>query len=128
VGRRSRSRSQPPAPRAAARPAPPSAGGRERATARLPATRRALVGYLGAAAALAVAVLLGIVVIGGKLGPLVVLVCAALGAWAIQRRARQRLAGLPFTDEDRVLQTLAGGMLVLSVGLAAVAALVLALR
>ena len=51
----------------------------------------------------------------------------AAAAYALYRWAQGRLAPLALTDEDRVLQTLAGGLLLLALGFALVAAVALTL-
>jgi hypothetical protein len=105
------------APRAAApSPRPPVAGAD---------LRRTLAAYLGGALVLAVLVLLGTVVLGGTLGPWIVLAVAAAGGYGLHRWASARLAGAPLGDEDRTLQTMAGGLLVLVLAFAAVAAAIL---
>jgi hypothetical protein len=91
------------------------------------APRRVLAGYLGAALVVGVAVLVGIVALGGNGGPLVVLAfalgCAGLAfAWA-----RRRLAAFELAGEERLLWMTATGVLLLSVALAAVSALLVAL-
>ncbi len=105
--------------RAPARAARPRAG--------LDPVRRTLTAYLLGALVLAVLTLAGILVLGGTLGPLVTLAVVALGAGLLHRAARARLAGAALGDEDRMMQTLAGGMLLISVVLAAAGALVAAL-
>lgn len=72
----------------------------------------------------AVTTLLGIVVLGGTLGPFIVLAVVVVAAGLIQRAAAARLRGQSLTGEDRMMQTMAGGMLVLSVVLAAAGAVV----
>ena len=52
---------------------------------------------------------------------------SATSAGLLYRWAQQRLTGESLTDEDRVMQTMAGGLLAISVGLAAVSAVVLSL-
>ena len=99
---------RPPAPRA---PAPN-------------ATRRTLAIYAGLSAVMAILVLIGIVVLAGDFGPFIVVAYAAIGAGLLHLWARRRLAGSTFTDEDRVLQTVAGGLLIMAVGFALVSALV----
>jgi predicted PurR-regulated permease PerM len=90
-----------------------------------PELRRVLGAYLAGAILLAVLVLLGTVTLAGTLGPFVVLVVDATVAWALYRWAQARLADLELTDEDRLLQTLAGGLLVVVLAFAAVAAALL---
>ena len=101
-------------------PAPARGGGRST----LGPARRTLVAYLAGAVVLAVLTLLGIAVLGGALGPFVVLAVVVLAAGLTHRAATARLAGEPLTDEDRVMQTTAGGLLVLCVVLAAAGAVV----
>lgn len=130
MGRRSRNRSA-----AASGPAEPAGGtsrapraaGREGAFDRLSPVRRILARYLIAAVAISVATVLGIALLGGTLGPFIVLAYALVGAGLTFRWAQGGLAGQPMGDEDRMMQTMAGGMLALSVLLAAVAAVVLSL-
>lgn len=81
--------------------------------------RHVLTAYVGAALVLAVLTLLGIVVLGGTLGPFITLAVVSVAAGLVHRAASARLAGATLRDEDRVMQTLAGGMLVLCVVLAA---------
>lgn len=125
MGRRARRR-------AGASPAPPTTprgaqrGGRERAFDRLPAARRVLAVYVAIAMAVAVAVILGIAALGGALGPYVVVAYALLAAALAHRWASGRLASLTLSDEDRMMQTLAGGLLLLSVVLAVASCVVLA--
>lgn len=124
MGRRARSRAQATtgtkATKVSQRGAPPARG-------RLDPVRRTITGYLAAAFVIAVLTLLGIVILGGTLGPFVVLAAVVIAAGLAYRTASARLAGQALTDEDRVMQTMAGGMLVLSVVLAAAGALVASL-
>ncbi|MBI5104667.1 MAG: hypothetical protein HZB46_06725, partial [Solirubrobacterales bacterium] len=69
--------------------------------------------------------LLGTVLLAGTLAPWLVLVVVAGAAWLLHRRTQARLAGQALTDDDRLLQTMAGGLLVLAVAYAAAAAVVL---
>jgi hypothetical protein len=87
--------------------------------------RRVLAGYLAGALALAIVVLLGTVMLAGSLGPWVVLAGVGGGALALRAWAGGRLEGTPLSDEDRLLRTMAGGLLVLVVAFALVAAVVL---
>ena len=126
MGRRSRTRSRDdvgagaaPAPRAS-RPR------REGALQRVGAPRRVLARYLGGAVAIAVAVLLGIVLLGGTGGPLVVLVCGVAAGALLFAWSRRRLAAFALSDEDRLLWLTATGLLVLAVLLAAVSAVLVA--
>lgn len=127
VGRRSRTRERADgaaapvkAPKRAA--APPVAPARR--TPAGDATRRTLSIYAGLSAVLAILVLIGIVVLAGSFGPLLVVVYAAIGAGLLHLWARNRLAGRTLTDEDRVLQTVAGGLLIMAVGFSLVSVLV----
>jgi hypothetical protein len=123
MGRRARARGDAP-PRNAGAP-PPAAGGRERVGDRLGPARRILARYLGGATLIAILVLAGIAALGGTLGPFVVFAVAAVAAGLLHRWAQERLTGLQLSDEDRILQTLAGGLLLMAVFLALVAAVVL---
>jgi hypothetical protein len=87
--------------------------------------RRTLGAYLAGAVLLAILVLLGTVTLAGSLAPWLVLVVDAAGSLALYRWSQQRLAGLSLSDEDRILQTLAGGLLALVLLFAAVAAVLL---
>ena len=80
--------------------------------------RRTLAGYLVAALVLGVLTLVGIVTLGGTLGPFIVLAVVVLVAGLLHRAASRRLTGRTLGDEDRMVQTLAGGMLVMCVVLA----------
>ena len=123
MGRRSRTRSR--AAAGGGRRAP--AGGASPA-GRLPAPRRVLAAYLVAALVLGAAVLAGIVGLGGAAGPLLVLVFALAAGGLVFSWARRRLKGHALTDEDRLLQNTATGVLALAVLLAAVSAVLVALR
>lgn len=134
MGKRSRARAQATtdpdqakAPLGRARPARASAGSGKAAPdarARLDPVRRTLAAYVGAALAIAILTLLGIVVLGGTLGPFITLAVVVVAAGLTFRAASGRLAGATLRDEDRVMQTMAGGMLVLCVVLAAAGAVV----
>jgi hypothetical protein len=87
--------------------------------------RKTLGAYLAGAIALAILVLLATVALAATLAPWIVLVVDGAAAVGLHRWAQGRLAGLSLSDEDRVLQTLAGGLLVLVFAFAAVAAVVL---
>jgi len=76
---------------------------------------------------LAILTLAGIIVLGGTLGPFVTLAVIVVAAALVHRAVAPRLAGAVLRDEDRMMQTLAGGLLALSVALAAAGALVSAL-
>ena len=112
----------------AASPAPRAAD-RKRATATVtPAElRRTLGAYLAGAIVLAVLVLLGTMTLAGTLAPWLVLAVDAAAAYTFYRWAQGRLAPLALSDEDRVMQTLAGGLLLLALGFALVAAVALTL-
>jgi hypothetical protein len=106
----------------------PRAADRKRAAATVsPAELRKTLGaYLAGAIVLAVLVLLGTVTLAGTLGPWLVLAVDAAAAYTLYRWAQARLAPLALSDEDRVLQTLAGGLLALGFALVAAVALTLA--
>jgi hypothetical protein len=87
--------------------------------------RKTLGAYLAGAIVLAILVLLGTVTLAGTLAPWLVLVVDAAASFALYRWSQTRLAAMPLSDEDRILQTLAGGMLVIAFTFAAVAAVVL---
>jgi hypothetical protein len=87
--------------------------------------RKSLGAYLAGAIVIAILVLLGTVTLAGTLGPWIVLVAAAIASVALYRWAQGRLEGLALRDEDRMLQTLAGGLLAVVLLFAAVAAVVL---
>ena len=86
--------------------------------------RRTLGAYLAGAIALAILVLLGTIGLGGKLTPWFVLVVDAIASIALFQWSQSRLSELALSDEDRVMQTLAGGLLALVLIFAAVAAVV----
>jgi hypothetical protein len=119
---------------AASSPTSPTAGAdakAQRAAARTasqpaPAELRKILGaYLAGAIVLAIVVLIGTVTLAGTLAPFLVLAVDAVAAYGLYRWAQSRLAGLHLTDEDRVLQTLAGGLLVVVLAFAAIAAAIL---
>ncbi len=113
MGKRSRNRSDgtaPARPARSARSAPREKG--------LGPVRRVLAGYLIAAALVGVLTLTGIALLGGSFGPALVLVAVVALASVVSRTANVRLAGANLSDEDRVIQTMAGGMLVISIVLA----------
>jgi hypothetical protein len=87
--------------------------------------RRTLGAYLAGAVVIAILVLLGILILQGTLGPWLVLVADAIATVALFRWAQPRLADLPLSDEDRIMQTLAGGLLAIVLVFAAVAAVVI---
>jgi hypothetical protein len=87
--------------------------------------RRTLGAYLAGAVILAILVILGTVTLGGTLGPWIVLVADASLSYALYRWAQARLADLPLSDEDRIMQTLAGGMLLIALAFALFAAVLL---
>jgi hypothetical protein len=105
----------------------PRAAERKRAAATVtPAElRRTLGAYLAGAIVLAILVLLGTLTLAGTLAPWLVLAVDAAAAYALHRWAQARLAQLPLGDEDRVMQTLAGGLLLVALAFAAIAAVVL---
>ena len=92
--------------------------------ARLDPVRRTLTAYVAAALVLAIVTLAGIVVLGGTLGPFITLAVVAVAAGLVHRALSRRLSGATLREEDRVMQTLGGGMLVLCVVLAAAGAVV----
>lgn len=98
---------------------------RDRASDRLDTVKRTLAGYLFGALGVGVLVLVGTVTLGGDLGPFVVLAVALLLGAALHRWMLGRLRDQPMTDDDRLLQTAAGGLLFLSIAFAAMAAVVL---
>jgi hypothetical protein len=89
--------------------------------------RKTLGAYLAGAIVIAILVLVGTVTLAPAWAPWLVLVLAAGASFALFRWSESRLAGLPLSDEDRVLQTLAGGLLAVVLLFAAVAAVVLTL-
>lgn len=122
MGRRSRSRTPQRPPRA-----PRAPERRARAGDGLSPARSTLAIYLGIAMVVSVVTVLGIALLGGTGGPLIVFAYVLLAAGLTQRWAVRRLAGATMTDEDRMMQTMAGGLLAISVALAAISAVVLAL-
>ncbi|HEV7495758.1 hypothetical protein [Baekduia sp.] len=107
-------------------PAPRAADRKRAAASVAPAElRRTLGAYLAGAIVLAVLVLLGTLTLAGTLAPWLVLAVDAAAAYALYRWAQGRLAQLPLSDEDRVMQTLAGGLLAVALGFALIAAVVL---
>lgn len=101
---------------------------RARAKDTLDDGKRTLAGYLIGALGIAVIVLVGIATLGGTLGPwLVVLVALGLGV-LLHRWMLGRLRGVELVDEDRLLQTAAGGLLVLAIAFALMTAVVLSVR
>jgi hypothetical protein len=87
--------------------------------------RKTLGAYLAGAVILAILVILGTVTLAGTLGPWIVLVVDAGLSLALYRWAQARLADLPLSDEDRIMQTLAGGMLLIALAFALFAAVLL---
>ena len=87
--------------------------------------RRTLGAYLAGAIVLAILVLLGTITLAGTLAPWLVLVVDAAAAYALYRWAQGKLSQLPLSDEDRVMQTLAGGLLTVALAFATIAAVVL---
>jgi hypothetical protein len=111
---------------AATAPAPRAADRKRAAATVTPGElRRTLGAYLAGAIVLAILVLLGTLTLVGTLAPWLVLVVDAAAAYALYRWAQGRLAQLPLSDEDRVMQTLAGGLLLVALGFAAIAAVAL---
>jgi hypothetical protein len=121
--------------RTAATAAPaPRAAERKRAAATAVAApdvatrrRRVLASYLTGAMVLAVLVILGTVTLLGTLGPFIVLVVAVAAAFGLRRWMLARLDGVELSAEDRTLQTMASGLLGITVAFAAIAALVISL-
>jgi hypothetical protein len=112
--------------RTATAPAPRAADRKRAATAVAPAElRRTLGAYLAGAIVLAVLVLLGTLTLAGTLAPWLVLAVDAAAAYALYRWAQGRLAQLPLSDEDRIMQTLAGGLLGVALAFALIAAVAL---
>ena len=91
---------------------------------RMDPVQRTLTAYVAAALVLAVLTLVGILVLGGTLGPFITLAGVVVAAGLVHRSATARLAGARLTGEDRMMQTMGGGMLVLCVVLAAAGAVV----
>jgi hypothetical protein len=89
------------------------------------ALRKSLGAYVAGAILLAILVLLGTVMLAGTLAPWLVLVLDAVATVALYRWSQSRLAGLALSDEDRLVQTLAGGLMAIVLLFAAVAAVVL---
>ncbi len=118
MGKRARARGTA-APRAK-QPAAP------RGVAGLDPVRRTLTAYLVGALLIAIVCLVGILVLGGTLGPSITLGVVLLAAGLLSREASRRLAGATLSNEDRMMQTLAGGMLFLAVVLAAAGVVVAA--
>jgi type IV secretory pathway VirB2 component (pilin) len=87
--------------------------------------RKSLGAYLAGAIAIAILVLIGTVTLAGSLAPWLVLILDAAASFALFKWSESRLAGLALSDEDRMLQTLAGGLLAVVLLFAAVAAVVL---
>lgn len=107
MGKRSRNRTG-----GTVRERPAAAPSRRR---RLDPVRRVLAGYVSAAALVGLLTLAGISSLGGTYGPFIVLAAVVVSAGLVGREATRRLAGASLTDEDRVIQTMAGGLLVISV-------------
>ncbi len=130
MGRRARTRARAQtgvAPAEASRRSAAAGASRRSAAAPAPRTtlapvRRTLTAYVGAALVLAIVTLAGILVLGGTLGPFITLATVLVAAGLVHRAAKARLAGAALSDEDRMMQTMAGGMLVLCVVLAAAGA------
>lgn len=123
MGKRSRAQRPPgPRPARAPRPADPRPG-REKGFGRLPVARRVLAIYLGAAMLVALVTLIGIAVLGGTLGPFLVFAFAVVAGGLLFRWAQSSLTGTVMSDEDRVMQTMAGGLLLIGVVLSLVSAI-----
>ncbi len=124
MGRRSRARTATD-PGAVAEPAPrrvrpepePVRGG-------LTPARKGIALALGMAVVLAALVVVGIALLNGTLGAAIVLAYAVAGSGAILLFFRRRTAGAQLTSDDRIFQTLAGGLLVIAIAFAALALLV----
>lgn len=101
--------------------------GRGTALDRLGSTRKTLALLLGGAVLVAVVALVGTVALGGALAPWVVLAAVVGASLALHAWAGGRLQNAALGDEDRLLQTMALGLLVLACGFALVAAIVLTL-
>ena len=135
MGKRGRTRSREggasaPAPAASAarslRGRRPAAPRREPTPgAGLSQANKTLAAYLGGAFLLGLVVILGISLLGGTLGPILVALFTVAFAYLLFRWAQEGLRGLQLTDQDRMVQTMAGGLLVLCVGLSVVAAVAL---
>jgi hypothetical protein len=93
---------------------------------RSPGVRRVVGIYTGLAVVLAVLVLAGIALLGTTLGSVIVIAYAVLGAGLLSFWFRSRVAPLTLTDEDRMLQTVASGLLIMAVGFSVVSAVVVA--
>ncbi|WCB93237.1 hypothetical protein DSM104299_01944 [Baekduia alba] len=87
--------------------------------------RRSLGAYLAGAIVIAIVVLVGTVALAPSWAPWAVLAADAVASLALFKWSESRLAGLALSDEDRMLQTLAGGLLAIVLLFAAVAAVVL---
>jgi hypothetical protein len=87
--------------------------------------RRFLGTYLAGALVLAVVVLVATVALAPAWAPWVVLLADASASLALYTWAQGRMADLSLSDEDRLLHTLATGLLVMGLLFAAVAAVVL---
>lgn len=122
MGRRSRSRSRADEVGRAPRPATDHTPGSR--SAGLPPERRALAALLGGVVLVGVLTLVCIVALGGGTGPWLTLALVVTASGLLVRVAQRRLEGVQLADEDRVLQTLGGGILLICV-LLAVANLVL---
>ncbi len=127
VGRRSRTRERTDgasAPAKAPKRAAPAPAATGRRTPAGDTTRRTLGIYTAGAAVLAILVLMGIALLAGRLGSFIVVAYAAIGSGLLYLWASSRLAGRTLGDDDRVLQTVAGGVLIMAVGFAVVSAIV----
>ena len=124
MGRRSRARTATdPATATAATPRRPR---REPEPIRggLTPARKGIALALGMAVVLAALVVVGIALLNGALGAAIVLAYALVGSGAILLFFRRRTAGAQLTSDDRIFQTLAGGLLVIAIAFAALALLV----
>lgn len=127
VGRRSRTRERTEGTSAAVKAPKPKSAPAAAPARRTPAgdtTRRTLAIYTAGAAVLAILVLMGIALLAGRLGSFIVVAYAAIGAGLLHLWASSRLAGRTLGDDDRVLQTVAGGVLIMAVGFSVVSAIV----
>ncbi len=130
MGRRSRARNRAaaePAPAKAARTPAPSRAAAERRGSPVKGARRTVSLYVGLAGLIAILVLTGIALLGGAFGPFIVVAYAVLGAGLLYWWAKGRLDGVVLTDEERMLHTVASGLLIMSVGFALLSALVVSI-
>ena len=122
MGRRSRARTAPEpldADDRTAPAAPPRRRPADSAPARgLTPVRKGIAATLGLSVLLAALVVIGVAVLNGLLGATIVLVVAVLGATGIRGFMRARIAGAALTDDDRIFQTLAIGLLLIALAFA----------